>query len=293
MVGFPSLSISAGLTLCFLSVESAQGDGWIVSFDAAKMTAEESGTPLLIHFYSPYCGPCRQMERQVFTLPAVQRALGDGLASVKIDIQDHPGLKHEFGADIVPRDVVVYPDSSVQTVSVGFVPAASYLSILRDAAARGRSIALMRMEPESDSEVAIDDPAVETQVREEISERVTGLSGFCPVMLTDRRRWVRGSVKLTARHRGILYRFSGVQQRGEFLKDPARYAPRNLGCDPVTLLKEQRAVAGSIRYGAFFDGKLYLFRTDTTRREFKSNPLKYTRIQHAVRPEQLFGQTFR
>ena len=40
------------------------------------------------------------------------------------------------------------------------------------------------------------------------------------------------------------------------------------------------------------DGKLYLFRTAESRREFKRQPLRYTRVQHAVKSTELTGQTF-
>ena len=267
--------------------------GWKPSYEAAEAASAASAIPLLIHFHAAYCGPCRQMEKQVFTSPAVQQALDDGLSAVKVDIQDRTDLKTRFEIETVPCDIVVYPDGSVETLSVGFVPRSSWLAMLRDAAARGRIIALNRLEPESRSDYSEIRPAAEIPMWKETDGEVVGLGGFCPVMLAGWRKWVQGNSEISAHHRGIEYHFSNVKAREEFVKDRVRYAPRNLGCDPVLLLNEQRAVTGSIRFGVFFDGKLYLFRSNTTRREFRSNPSKYTRIQHAIRPAQLWGQTFR
>ncbi|MCA9059314.1 MAG: hypothetical protein KDA85_12480, partial [Planctomycetaceae bacterium] len=102
----------------------------------------------------------------------------------------------------------------------------------------------------------------------------------------------QGNSELRETYRGIEYHFAGRAEREEFLKDPAQFAPQNLGCDPVLLSKTLRAVNGSIRFGAFFDNRLYLFVSDSSKAEFKKNPLQFTRIRSAVRVEQLEGSSF-
>ena len=272
------------------------GGGWMPSFEEAEQAAARQQIPLLMHFHAFWCRPCRQMGRQLFSSPDVQRALQDGLAAVKVDITDRPDLKERFAAVSIPRDVVVYPDGSVETLSVGMVRKSLYLSILRDAAARGRSISMTLMEQLESAETGKTTHAVESVPAASsgsTDEEIIGLSGYCPVSLMRRKQWVRGNPNLAERYRGVLYYLRGDKQRDEFLRNPDRYAPCNLGCDPVVLFREQRAVTGRIRYGAFFDGKLYLFRTAESRREFRFQPLRYTRIQHAVRSGELTGQTFR
>ena len=270
--------------------------GWQVSFEDAERQATQQQVPLLMHFHTSWCGPCRQMDQQVFSSPVIQRALQEGLTAVKVDITERPDLKDRFGADSIPRDIVVYPDGSVETRNIGMVPQGSYLSLLRNAAARGRSIAMTRMDEPEGEVIKNRNPAVESvPTMKDAAEdtEIVGLSGYCPVMLSGRKEWVSGQVDLTERYRGVLYHFSGEKQRELFMENPDRYAPRNLGCDPVILFKEQRAVTGRIHYGAFFDGKLYLFHTAHSRSEFIRKPLRYTRIQHAIKPAELTGQTFR
>ena len=281
-------SLGIVVTLLISGSVSARTDrGWLPSFEDAELVAAQQQIPLLVHFHAPWCGPCRQMDKDLFSSPVVQRALQNGLAAVKVDITKRPDLKKRFAAESIPRDIVVHPDGSVQTLSVGVVPQGSYLSILRRTAARGRTIAMMLM-GDADSVESL--PAGSG---EHSNEEIIGLSGYCPVMLTGSKEWMPGKSNLAERYRGVLYYFSGQQQRLEFLKNPDRYAPRNLGCDPVVLFHEQRAVTGRIRFGAFFDDKLYLFRTAASRREFKLQPLRYTRIQHAVMSSELTGQRFR
>jgi len=264
------------------------------------------------------------MESKVFSSPVIRGALRDGLVAVQVDTVQRGDLADQFQVETVPRDIVVYPDGNVATLSVGYVPMPSYLAILRDTAARGRMLALDRMDEKAAREkpvprqrpgspltrtdedrVAANDAGSrssrnrdpfaipEPKPANDVAEGVIGLSGFCPVRLTADRDWVKGNKRFTEQYRGVTYRLSSREEQDRFRRDPAKYAPKNLGCDPVLLLSDQRAVTGRIRYGAFFDDQLYLFRTAQTRTEFKSNPLKYTRIQHAIRPSVLTGQTFR
>ena len=312
------------ILMLWLTGTAAAGPGWRSSFEEARAVAARDQVPLLIHFHAPWCGPCQQMDRDVFSSLAVKRALAEGLAAVKVDTSERPDVSRRYGVSTVPRDVVVYPDGRSETLSVGYIPRSAYLSMLRDVASRGRMMVLERQEAEEaeenrdvarplpdswsraenagDEETGSDTAeAPETAAApggrddddDESEGEIIGLGGYCPVLLSDRRQWVRGRPELTERWRGVLYRFSGPQQRDRFLKNPDRYAPRNLGCDPVVLLREQRAVTGRIRYGLFFDGGLYLFRTAENREEFRRRPLKYTRIQHAVKPHELSGQTYR
>ena len=60
-----------------------------------------------------------------------------------------------------------------------------------------------------------------------------------------------------------------------------------LGCDPVILWESDKAVAGDIRFGAFFDDELFLFKSDERRRQFKASPEKYMRLQHALKADQI------
>ncbi len=319
MAGVRSLMF---ILMLWLTGTAAAGPGWRSSFEEAQAVAARDQIPLLIHFHAPWCGPCQQMDRDVFSSLAVKRALAEGLAAVKVDTSERPDVSRRYGVSTVPRDVVVYPDGRTETLSVGYIPRSAYLSMLRDVASRGRMMALERQEAEGgeenpDAATPLPDswshteneagdesgPDIaagpETAVApdgpddEKADGEIIGLGGYCPVLLSDRRQWVRGRPDLTERWRGVLYRFSGPQQREQFLKNPDRYAPRNLGCDPVVLLREQRAVTGRIRYGLFFDGGLYLFRTAENREEFRRRPLKYPRIQHAVKPHDLTGHTYR
>ncbi len=312
---------SAGMRLKFIfsavlfaacaSTCHAQTHGWHGAFEQARTVAESSGQPVLIHFHAWYCGPCQRMVREVFGDLQVQQALTQGMASVKVDVTHEPELANRCGATSVPRDVVMFQDGTIETLNVGYLSKSQYLNLLRDISERGKTMAVPKpKELAAESPIAskgtTDAAAAANQnetgnsasvVLPEDSESaidppLIGLEGFCPVLLHDKREWTAGNEKLTADYRGVRYVFSSESNRDAFLKNPSHYAPQDLGCDAVVLTDSQRAVTGSIRFGAFFDERLYLFQSPENREQFKQNPLKFARIRSALRADQVERNKF-
>jgi YHS domain-containing protein len=278
-------------TVC--PVHADGGDGWRESYEAAVEAAEATGQPLLIHFHAWYCGPCKVMESQVFSRADVQRQLTDGLVSVEVDTTRRPAVAKRYGANSIPRDVVVFPDGTIETLHVGAMSHSAYMSMLRTVASRGK-----QMRPAEGADLIAGSGSNSTG---DAGSRVAGsgdgatpvgLEGYCPVRLHKGRVWQKGDASVKESYRGMVYHFSGEQERAEFLKSPADFAPQNLGCDPVVLLSTQQAVTGKIKFGAFFEDRLYLFESAENKAEFKSDPRRYSRIQHAVKPADLAGQRY-
>ena len=78
------------------------------------------------------------------------------------------------------------------------------------------------------------------------------------------------------------------EEHRRFQQSPQHFVPRMLGCDPVELWRSDRAVQGSVQFGAFFDKQLYLFTNSKTRNEFKRDPLQYIRMRHALKATEIF-----
>ena len=262
----------------FTSSASAN-DGWHRTFEEAQEAANSANVPLLIHFHASWCGPCRQMEQQVLSQPDVQQQLKNGLAAVEVDVSQRPDLAQQFGATTVPRDVAVIPGQAPKTLNVGFKSRSAYLSLLRNVSLEGSQVPKIVQKETSPKVPASTQPII-------------GLEGFCPVRLLKDREWISGREELTEAYQGITYYLSSEQAREQFRNNPQDFSPRNLGCDPVVLYSSQQAVTGKIKYGAFFDDQLYLFDSFENRKSFKANPLRYVRIQHAIKIDDLAGQRF-
>ena len=289
----------------------AQHAGWHPEYSQAAAVADKDGLPILLHFHAWYCGPCQRMDRDVFPDGEVQRALGNGLSAVQIDVTQAPELASQFAASTVPRDVVVYQDGTVETLNVGYLSKSSYLSMLRGVASQGQirkkkeAPVPQPADPGRAPDQSPGSPAVSEPVPAEVKPPevktlelttteplILGLEGFCPVRLHDKREWTPGLSTITADHRDIRYQFATEADRDIFLQNPAEYAPQDLGCDPVVLTSDSKAITGSIRYGAFFDKRLYLFRSPENRDQFKLNPLKYVQIRSALKVDQMEGTRY-
>lgn len=101
--------------------------------------ALSSGKPILLHFGASYCGPCKRMEREVFTERTVVKHLGR-FACVKLDMDAPFGsttVEQAFrgvtGGNVVPREVLLEPGTRLPLWS-GVVPADldSYLTHLEE-----------------------------------------------------------------------------------------------------------------------------------------------------------------
>ncbi len=302
---------SAVLVAVSTVTSQAHSQGWYPAYEQARSASESGGQPVLIHFHAWYCGPCQRMDREVFADGQVQQALTMGLASVKVDVTHEPDLASRCGATSVPRDVVMFADGTIETLNIGYMQKLQYLNLLRDVAERGKrmnvpkpidpapSVSVASSEPANSAVSAKEEdeshksPVVISEASEpSIDPPLIGLEGFCPVLLHDKREWKAGAENITADYRSVRYEFSSEASRDQFLKNPTLYAPQNLGCDAVVLTETQRAVTGSIRFGAFFDDRLYLFQSPENRAEFKENPLKFVRIRSALRVDQIEGNKF-
>jgi YHS domain-containing protein/thiol-disulfide isomerase/thioredoxin len=113
------------------------------------------------------------------------------------------------------------------------------------------------------------------------------LDGYCPVTLRSTRTWKPGEKNVSLEHDGQTFYFAAPDMRDEFKSHPDRYAPRLLGCDPVVLGERDLVVRGSTKFGAFYDGELFLFKSADTRTKFRKDPIRYARLKHVLKPEDM------
>jgi YHS domain-containing protein/thiol-disulfide isomerase/thioredoxin len=101
------------------------------------------------------------------------------------------------------------------------------------------------------------------------------LEGFCPVRLAEEERWVRGDVRWGARHEGRTFLFAGPEEQQRFLASPEKYAPVLAGNDVVLAVEQGQMIPGRREYGAWYQGKVYLFSSESSYNQFNSNPGQY------------------
>jgi YHS domain-containing protein/thiol-disulfide isomerase/thioredoxin len=271
---------------CAAARADAPHDGWMTDFDAALAEAQQLKRPLLIHFYTDWCGPCRQMEQNVLHRPEVLDQIRKSVVAVKLNAEKSSNIAARYAVDAFPTDVFVEPDGTRLIESEGFRSINEYRSMIARASTRYTDLVAKRTPP------AVAPEKQQTQQKPPPTQLANDgpkpmLDGYCAVTLWNHRRWEKGSPQYRAEFRGQTYLLSSEAALREFNENPDRFVPRFLGCDPVVVFESDRAVLGSTRYAAFYDDELFLFVDDVNRRAFKRAPDSYVRTRVVLNVDQI------
>ncbi len=341
-----SLSLSAAslFTATVTAADLTAASVWKTDFAAAEAEAKSLNRPLVVHFHAKWCGPCRQMEREVLDTSAILKTLDSGFVAVKVDLDKNAKVSARFKIEKVPTDLILSPEGKVLYRNEGYVAASKYTAKLSHIdtqyakagkrlarpepaadkpatetapvvvntappaktalpatvtpAATGDKLVPPPTEPKKVAEVATAAPPTPPSEPQKKSDTpateplpgaapvvLLGLEGYCPVTLRATRGWKPGNSDISLVHEGQTFYFAAAEKRDEFKANPKRFAPRLMGCDPVVLANSDLAVRGSVKFGAFYEGELFLFENAESRATFRKDPARYAKLQHALKPE--------
>lgn len=86
-----------------------------VNFDSEVL---QSDVPVLVDFWAPWCGPCRQIA------PIVEQLAGENAGSakiVKLNVDDAPGAAQNYGVSSIPT-LMIFKGGDVRERFVGVRP---------------------------------------------------------------------------------------------------------------------------------------------------------------------------
>ncbi len=83
---------------------------WGGDLATAMQAAATSGRPVLVHFYSDHCVPCKVLDAKAFRDPTLCRAMQESVIPVKINVDHHRDLADRFHITRWPTDLYLYPD---------------------------------------------------------------------------------------------------------------------------------------------------------------------------------------
>jgi thiol-disulfide isomerase/thioredoxin len=102
-------SVALPLLILFCSMQATAADlHWYSTLEEASSAAIKVDKPMFLDFWADWCGPCKQMEKDLYSNEAFARA-ADGFVLVRINFDKKTALARKYNVEGLPT--VVFTDS--------------------------------------------------------------------------------------------------------------------------------------------------------------------------------------
>ena len=109
---------------------------WHKDLESAKVVAKQTNRLVLVHFWTPTCGPCMALNQTVFNQPNVATAIESQFVPVKLNADENSATATWYGINRVPTDVIITPDGQMITKLVSPPTPAAYVAEMSGAAGK-------------------------------------------------------------------------------------------------------------------------------------------------------------
>jgi thiol:disulfide interchange protein len=93
----------------------------------AMERAKEENKPMMIDFYTTWCGPCKMLDRNTFSDPRVREWMTENVIFTKVDGDKHRGLIRKYGVRAYPTVVFISPEGRELGRLRGYRPPSKFL----------------------------------------------------------------------------------------------------------------------------------------------------------------------
>jgi thioredoxin-like negative regulator of GroEL len=102
------------------------------TYSAGLEKAKATGRPLMIDFFTTWCGPCRRLDETTWANKEVKAFLAERTIPIKIDAEKESALAEQFSVEAFPTVVFVSQDGKEIDRFVGYLSPTDFLSEARD-----------------------------------------------------------------------------------------------------------------------------------------------------------------
>ncbi len=285
---------------------------WQPDLETAQRLAAQHRKLVLIHFWAPWCKPCRQLEQTVFSQPETGKALEANFVPVKLNADDSPATTRMYRVASLPTDVIITPDGRLVASLPSPQTQEQYLAQLNQVAdghrrlgAGGSATAQSAVVNPYATQAAATAASQQTPAMQQATMQQASLqqpvqqqpgvgqppAGGQPPMATGQPMAAgqapampQGELAAQAqfqRPAASPGRGSGTSRGGQSAagQSASRLAPVGLdGCCPVTLVEQKRWARGDTQWGAVHRGRTYLFASSEAQHRFLANPDAYSPV---------------
>lgn len=115
-------SLFMAVVLCAAASNLVAGPFSDISFEAASRQAAKSNKIVLVDFYTTWCGPCKMLDKNTWTDPAVIQLLEQKTVALRIDAEKETALSKRYKIEAYPSILLIKPDGTEIDRIVGYEP---------------------------------------------------------------------------------------------------------------------------------------------------------------------------
>ena len=288
----------AAATFLLLSIPFAAAAedsvAWRRDVDAAKVEAAQDHKLVLLHFWTPSCGPCRALDKNVFSQAHVGAALERDFVPVKVNADQSPALAAAFGVNRVPTDVVLTSQGNVLASLACPGKPEAYLQQAAAVAEHFRNQGAVAQNTASQTPAVAAYAGLQVGMPE-ASEAKT-IHNAQPAQ-TPSAVQTASVGPTTVQNPYLAAPANGQASPGVAAvaatekAAPAENPPLALdGFCPVSLRVSRAWVEGNKKIGAIHRGQTFLFATEAERSQFLANPDAFSPVFSGLDPVLLLDQ---
>jgi thiol:disulfide interchange protein len=103
---------------------------WEKNFEAALAKAKSSGKPIMIDVYAVWCGPCKLLDKQIYTArPVIDESAN--FINIKVDGEKRPDVMSRYGLNGFPTVILADGDGKVIQMLPGVLPVDDFVEFMR------------------------------------------------------------------------------------------------------------------------------------------------------------------
>lgn len=102
-----------------ITAEEANSEKWYTDLETAKKVAKASGKQIFVDFMATWCGPCKMLDKEVFTTPEF-KATGKKLVFLRIDVDRQENVASAYKIEAMPTQMVLDKEGAIVGTTVGY-----------------------------------------------------------------------------------------------------------------------------------------------------------------------------